>query len=213
MDVFQKRLADIGADFPGSFINNLDRLIVTMHPKYKRRIAKAKAASGEGLHPTGSSDEKRLQARKFPGLSVPDEEWRPAEKYLSDRSSKEPAETLPPSISHDSTMAELAQVAARRSRPAAEDYLDGEPSNKRARNGESGGNHLAAPVRHEFDDGYRGRQPYHNHGDGSHGRSRPILDDRPVLYKIYDGVVQNIRDFGAFVTLEGIQGRTEGEKS
>jgi ATP-dependent RNA helicase DHX8/PRP22 len=36
------------------------------------------------------------------------------------------------------------------------------------------------------------------------------LDDAPVIYKIYNGTISNIKDFGAFVRLEGIKGRAEG---
>lgn len=36
------------------------------------------------------------------------------------------------------------------------------------------------------------------------------LDDAPIIYKIYNGTVSNIKDFGAFVKLEGIKGRSEG---
>ncbi|KAF7721085.1 DEAH-box ATP-dependent RNA helicase prp22 [Apophysomyces ossiformis] len=42
-------------------------------------------------------------------------------------------------------------------------------------------------------------------------RSRSsALDDRPVIYKIYSGRITNIKDFGAFVQLDGVQGRVEG---
>jgi ATP-dependent RNA helicase DHX8/PRP22 len=36
------------------------------------------------------------------------------------------------------------------------------------------------------------------------------MDDRPVPYKIYTGRVSGLKEFGAFVTLEGVSGRTEG---
>lgn len=36
------------------------------------------------------------------------------------------------------------------------------------------------------------------------------MDDRPVLYKIYDGRVNGLKEFGAFVQLEGVAGRVEG---
>ena len=65
-----------------------------------------------------------------------------------------------------------------------------------------------------------------NYGDDDRGRdskrsrrqvsvsppraSKPQLDDRPIIYKIYDGRVSNLRDFGAFVQLEGVAGRQEG---
>ncbi|KAG5455715.1 MAG: hypothetical protein BJ554DRAFT_4776, partial [Olpidium bornovanus] len=46
------------------------------------------------------------------------------------------------------------------------------------------------------------------HGDG--GGGRPKDDDVPVLYKIYDGTISGMRDFGAFVSLQGVRGRVEG---
>ena len=141
LDVFTTKLADIGADFPEWFVKNLDRLILTMHPKYKRKDKKAPV--------------KAAEARKFPGLSVPDQEWKASDEYEAD------AEPLPPSL------------LAERSRPAA-DFGDG-PEAKRPRREERRG-----------------------------------PDDRPVLYKIYDGTVTNVRDFGAFVLLDGVAGRTEG---
>lgn len=142
---------------------------------------------------------------------MPDSEWRPLDDYLDERTGKEPVvEKLPDSISMDSTMAELAAVASRRNRPAAEDYIDGEPSNKRMRNGGGG---------YERDNGYGsrnggGREADSGYGSrlgGSRGRPGPdSMDDAPVLYKIYSGNVSNVRDFGAFVSLEGIRGRVEG---
>ncbi|WWC87584.1 uncharacterized protein L201_002474 [Kwoniella dendrophila CBS 6074] len=195
-EAFQAKLGDIGADFPEWFVKNLDRLIVTMHPKYKRKAAKAKAAAANGKttgRPALVDEQKALQSRKFPGLSMPDQDWTTADKYLESRQVKEPSsEKLPESLTIDDTMAQLSAVASRRNRASAEDYLDGEPSSKRPRNGENG-----------RDNGYGGR-------DNDQPRGRPGLDDRPVLYKIYNGSISNVRDFGAFVTLEGVQGRTEG---
>ena len=48
------------------------------------------------------------------------------------------------------------------------------------------------------------------YGRGGRGRGKARLDERPVLYKIYDGRVQGLKEFGAFVQLEGITGRMEG---
>ncbi|KAJ1902375.1 DEAH-box ATP-dependent RNA helicase prp22 [Coemansia sp. IMI 209127] len=36
------------------------------------------------------------------------------------------------------------------------------------------------------------------------------LDETPVQYKIYEGRVTNLKDFGAFVSLDGVKGRVEG---
>lgn len=172
-----------------------------MHPKYKRKLAKAKASAGNNKA-VSSEEGKDIRARKFPGLSVPDQEWKPAEKYLADRDGKEVAEKLPESISMDGTMAELAAVAARRNRPSAADFLGDEPSSKRPRYGND------SAIDHQ--QGYsNGSRNYHQ--DGDRGRSRPTIDSQPIMYKIYNGVVQNVRDFGAFVSLEGVHGRVEGE--
>ncbi|KAJ3033448.1 DEAH-box ATP-dependent RNA helicase prp22, partial [Rhizophlyctis rosea] len=56
-------------------------------------------------------------------------------------------------------------------------------------------------------DGYRSRD------DDRRGRDRDRPsgpDPAPVLYKIYDGKVTGMKDFGCFVSLEGIRGRAEG---
>lgn len=217
--VFETKLSEIGADFPQSFVKNLDRLIVTMHPKYKRKAAKLKAAKAKA---NGTDDkavtsmDTDIKSRKFPGLAMPDSEWRPLDAYLDGRDDKEPdVEKLPESITMDSTMAELAAVASRRNRPAADDYMDGEPANKRMRNERNDGGS------HQRDNGYGSRNGQQGREqDGGYGgrmgapRGRPgsnAMDDKPVLYKIYTGNVTNVRDFGAFVGLEGIQGRVEGE--
>ncbi|KAJ2771737.1 DEAH-box ATP-dependent RNA helicase prp22, partial [Coemansia nantahalensis] len=51
--------------------------------------------------------------------------------------------------------------------------------------------------------------------DDAHGRdsrrSEAVgLDEAPVIHRIYRGRVTNLRDFGAFVALDGVQGRVEG---
>lgn len=216
LDVFHSKLGQVGSDFPEWFVKNLDRLIVTMHPKYKRKAAKARAKAAKANPSQAAADDaKQLQSRKFPGLSVPDQNWSPAEKYVEERIGIEPKEQLPASISMDDTMAELEAVAARRNRPAAADFLNEEPRAKRQRHLDTeetrshGGQSRGQGREYPRDNGYSGRG--RDNGYADRGRSRPILDERPVLYKIYNGVVQNLRDFGAFVSLDGLQGRVEGE--
>ncbi|EGC32093.1 hypothetical protein DICPUDRAFT_82061 [Dictyostelium purpureum] len=46
--------------------------------------------------------------------------------------------------------------------------------------------------------------------DRRDGDRRKELDKEPVLYKIYNGKVSTINDYGCFVSLEGIQGRRDG---
>ncbi|OAD02309.1 hypothetical protein MUCCIDRAFT_164241 [Mucor lusitanicus CBS 277.49] len=57
----------------------------------------------------------------------------------------------------------------------------------------------------------RSRSPSSRHRDRRPSPPRRGgLDDAPVIYKIYNGTVINIKDFGAFVRLEGVKGKAEG---
>lgn len=57
----------------------------------------------------------------------------------------------------------------------------------------------------------RSRDRYRGRGIDREIRVKEELDEKPVLYKIYNGRVTNLRDFGAFVSLEGVKGRVEGK--
>lgn len=224
VEEFTKKLKEIGADFPESFIKNLDRLIATMHPKYKRKAAKAKAKAAAGKAKTDvgeTNDEKAIKARKFPGLSMPDQEMKPEDTYLGGRDGKD-ARDVDHDFSLDNTMAEL-EKASRRNRPAADDYMDGEPSGKRMRYDDRDSGYDRS-GRDRFDDRRRDRDDDAGYGIRDNGwagrggrpapnderRGRPGLDDAPVLYKIYNGTVTGVRDFGAFVRLDGVAGNQEG---
>ncbi|KAJ2599506.1 DEAH-box ATP-dependent RNA helicase prp22 [Coemansia sp. RSA 1721] len=50
----------------------------------------------------------------------------------------------------------------------------------------------------------------HRSRDSYRDRPSQKQDDAPVLYKIYAGRVTNLKDFGAFVCLDGVRGRVEG---
>lgn len=165
-----------------------------------------KASKQSGKSDDGQSvmeEQKQLQARKFPGLSMPDQDWKPAEKYVDERAAKEPHETLPESLSTSDTMAQLESIASRRNRPAAEDFLDGEPAAKKLRSATSSGH-----------DGSSGRRGGYEGGSfrDSFRHGRPTVDERPVLYKIYNGTIANITDFGAFVTLDGVERKIDGNQ-
>lgn len=199
-------------------MSNLDRLIVANHPKYKRKAAKAKAKAAVGK-PVQTDEVKALQARKFPGLSLPDQEWKTEEAYLETRKGKEKEEKLP-DFSMDNTVAELQEVAARRNRPSSDDFMGGEPASKRHRSDgydnsrgyERNGGSRPDDSMGIRDNGWAGRggAPAAPGSDYPPRRGRPGLDDAPVLYKIYNGTVTSVRDFGGFVLLDGVAGRQEG---
>ena len=180
---FKGNLKEAGADFPESFVENIDSLVLTLHPKHKKKNStktngKAKANGNDAL------DEKEKQKRMFPGLALTDQEWQPT-------------------VSKDMLMKEvddmMAQFESSSKRPRSSPRRDTSPPAKRQRTSLS-------PPRRRSASPPRGR----GHDRGSHGRGRGKLDERPVLYKIYDGRVQGLKEFGAFIQLEGVAGRVEG---
>jgi ATP-dependent RNA helicase DHX8/PRP22 len=192
---FKAKLKEVGAEFPDSFVENMDRLILSMHPKYKK---KAKKVNGKGKEE--DSLEKDKKRRMFPGLSLPDQEWRPPATDAPDAVTKEV----------DGLMSQFENLS-KKARPRASDLMDDDqPSPKRRRM------YISPPRRRSPSP--PGRRDYRTSRDASRepsydrnqGRGRVELDERPVVYKIYNGKVTSIRDFGAFVQLEGIKGRAEG---
>ena len=192
--MFREKLEEFGAGFPDSFVSNLDRLIVTLHPKYKRKSAKSKAEKATKNGRDEGANGKSLEARKFPGLSLPDV------KQVSSQP-----------LSEINAISSTDEPPSRRPRPTADDFIEGDYPSKRGRYDVNEHTHRASASTSREGD-YRSAQANgqtNGHTNG-HFRVPPHVDDRPVLYKIYGGVVQNIRDFGAFVSLDGIKGRIEG---
>ncbi|OBZ86277.1 Pre-mRNA-splicing factor ATP-dependent RNA helicase prp22, partial [Choanephora cucurbitarum] len=157
---FKSSLKEAAADFPDSFVENLDRLIKTLKPKKQT------------VHRQEDVDEK---TSIFPGLAVKDDpNWQ--------KKREEDMEVA------DDMLAELEGLKTKR-KPSRSPS----PPPRRHRRSRS------PSPRH--------RSPRRRHSPPS---SRRTLDDRPIIYKIYHGTVTNIKDFGAFVRLEGIRGKAEG---
>lgn len=216
---FKAQCAQVGADFPDSFLTSVDRLILSMHPKYKKKVKKSKGkkgAGGEGGKKSVEEEEKVLdedrkrQMRLFPGLAMPDSEWQPS--YLVDpKSSAAKGKATDADLGVDDLMAQLEGVGKRAA--AGEGDVEDSRGQKRPRDGRSrspDGRRARSPDYGRGSDsrgGDRGRDGYGARGGGG----RPRMDDKPVLYKVYPGKVATIKDFGAFVSLEGVAGRAEGE--
>ncbi|KAF5366929.1 hypothetical protein D9757_010847 [Collybiopsis confluens] len=164
---FKDKLKSIGVHFPDSLVENVDRLILNMHPKHKSSAP----THGKGVQMgEGQLTEQEKKKRMFPGLSLKDQE---AEAPLSD----------------DLFLKELGDLVSGQKRTS---QLERSP--KRQRRDRS-----ASPVR---------RSPSPPRGRGRN--TRTFLDDRPILFKVYNGRVSGLKEFGAFVTLEGVAGRVEG---
>lgn len=198
---FKLKLNENGAPFPESVIENMDRLILSLHPKHKK--SRSTIAKGD----RSALADKDKNSRIFPGLSLPDQEWKPSPlKDIDGRND-------PVNKEVDDLMAQLEGVS-KRARPKAAEFMaddDRDRSPKRQKRDDISPprrrRSLSPPSRRDngyrdrYDDGTRGR---------SYGRRDMPLDDRPILYKIYTGKVNSLKDFGAFVTVEGVKGRVDG---
>ncbi|TCD63346.1 DEAH-box ATP-dependent RNA helicase prp22 [Steccherinum ochraceum] len=188
-DEFKRKLVDMGANFPDSFVETVDRLILSMHPKHKKKLS----VTGDGNAATNGAtlDESDKKRRMFPGLALKDKEWEPS--ITKDVLMKEV----------DDMMSQFEGAAKKnRPRPAADD----ERESKRQRRSRSRSPRRRSPSPPR-DRGYGDRRDEYR---GRNGGGRAQLDERPVLFKIYNGRVNGLKDFGAFVQLEGIAGRVEG---
>jgi ATP-dependent RNA helicase DHX8/PRP22 len=179
---FKSQLSNAGAEFPDSFVENVDRLILSLHPKHKKKsslVTYDAQTSGDAL-----DREKDKQKRLFPGLAVPDKEIK--------------KDVLMKEV--DDMMAQFEGVAKR-----AKTTDENERPTKRERRDRS----RSRSPRRRSPSPDRGRT-YNSRRDDWRGRNG---DERPILFKIYSGRISSLKDFGAFVQLEGVAGRMEGAQS
>jgi ATP-dependent RNA helicase DHX8/PRP22 len=245
---FKTQLEENGAEFPNSLLESVDRLVLTMHPKYKSRDQKQQESEGQGDGDdmdTLNALEKK--ARVFKGLAVPDREQRWEDEAIPKHVAEEEDAKA---SAMDDTFAMLEGLAgkARKAEAPERSYLNAE-SEKRKRSwspkyddysrnrrkdryrsrsrerspdyrkrddemdefGRSTGRHGSK------DDGYRNGRSERRRGrrdddDDDYFRKPPPveLDDQPVIYKVYDGRVTGVKDFGAFVNLQGVKGKVDG---
>jgi ATP-dependent RNA helicase DHX8/PRP22 len=177
LPAFKAKLKEVGGDFPDSFVENVDRLILSMHPKHKKKYAPKNGKRKADTGAEGAITEEEKKKRLLPGLALKDQEPAP--------------------LPDDVFLEELGDlVSGKKTRTR----LDDDRSPKRQRRGRSPSprRRSPSPPRRAY-----GRDQGRNGG-------RPMIDDKPILFKIYNGKVTGMKDFGAFVTLEGVAGRAEG---
>ncbi|KAF7313330.1 hypothetical protein HMN09_00488500 [Mycena chlorophos] len=168
LPAFKAKLKENGADFPDSFVENVDRLILNMHPRHKKKASKKGKAKQVAESELSEQEKKK---RILPGLAMKDTEPVSDDVFLKELGDLVSGKkTFRPPPTND----ERSPKRQRRWSPSPPRRRDPSPP----RYGRNGG--------------------------------RPVMDDRPVLFKIYNGRVSGLKDFGAFVTLEGVAGRAEG---
>ncbi|CAG8568818.1 12806_t:CDS:10, partial [Cetraspora pellucida] len=200
---FKKALTDAGADFPDSFIGNLVRLIQKMNPKYKNKGKETDMSTGEETN-NYNADEK---AKLFPSLALPDD---PENAMINKEDVKIATETLTQlegleSLLRSKKLEAIEKENTKKHRRSRSRSRTHSPKRRRSRSHSPYNNRRRNRSRSYSP--VRGRDPYRDRN----GRDkREDLDEKPVLYKIYNGKVTKLKDFGAFVCLEGVKGRVEG---
>lgn len=231
-DEFKKSLESLGADFPASLTESIDRLVSTMHPKSKTPVTNDKA--NNDLDVFGALEKK---AQVFKGLSVPDKEPEWGESYNA-------SGTTEPTINAmDDTFAMLEGLSGK---VGPRQNGSGSRANERKRSRSPNETNFYYDRRHSRQDKrrYRSRSRSRSSSDGRYHRSRYEdfddrgysrndrynreakrkryrdedfmrppkyeLDNEPILYKIYKGKITGVKDFGAFVNLPDVKGKVDG---
>ncbi|KAL7009852.1 DEAH-box ATP-dependent RNA helicase prp22 [Cystobasidiomycetes sp. EMM_F5] len=182
---FKAKLQEVGGEqFTDSLVSSLHRLISNMHPKYKKKR--------NGATSNGQSEKVKVNA-----LSIPDgQKWKSIDDLIEEERrerSAVDAKNNPVSKDVEDLLGKLEGVGEKRKAATQQDYNDSRRNGSR-----------------NYDNGDRQRARGDSISPPRMPNGRPRVDDKPMLYKIYNGRVSNMRDFGAFVALEGISGRAEG---
>ena len=208
---FKSQMEAMGAEFPQSLVDSVDRLILTMHPKYKK--------TGNGSSEVRDAEDSKVlddvekKTRIFRGLAVPDtmQPW--------DRE----AETKKSAL--DDTFAMLEDLAGKGD--SAQNGTNGANGRKRSRSTDDIGENrdMRKKERRKSRSRSRSRELYekrNNHPRKNRKRfteeedeifrrpPSPEVDEAPKIFKIYNGTVSGIKAFGAFVVVQGIQGGASG---
>jgi len=185
--IFKSKLQALGADFPPSLIDSVDRLCMLLHPKLKGKKTKEPLSSGQ---PRPS--ETKPKAAAFDDSSLDD-----TLAQLESLAGNGPAKRI--RSKSRSRSRSRSPGKRRKRRDHREQGRDRDQDGNRHRARYRSRSASDPPKKRD-----RGR------GDrGDRERDRE-LDDAPLVNKIYDGKVTGIKDFGAFVSLYGVKGKCDG---
>ena len=224
---FKDRLIGMGgSEFPPSLFESLDRLVLTMHPKFKGKQNGPQA--GEGAEkPAQSSDQK---SKVFKGLAIPDKDVEAIDDTFALLESLEPKRPDKGRTRKRSRTPDDDQDDPRGKRQ--DRYRSRSRSPDRGKRQDRHRSRSTSPHRRRPKDDYRDdargsrkdryrsrskspdrrrRQNGRHDGDDDFRRPPPReMDDTPELNKVYDGHVTGVKDFGAFVNLHGVRGKVDG---
>ncbi|KAL2760315.1 hypothetical protein ACRALDRAFT_2024327 [Sodiomyces alcalophilus JCM 7366] len=224
-DGFKKKLESIGADFPPSLVESVDRLVLALHPKLKGKGGKQQnGGAGSDEHDQHHHRTAAEKEQIFKGLALPDKE------PVFDGADAEDGDAI------DGTLALLEGLESKArqekaSRKRSRSPESGRDSRRKRRDRSRSREHRRGRDRYrsrsrsrsyDYDDDdndyqgpslkQRSRRRYRDEEDDDRLTRPPApeLDDAPQLHKVYDGHVTGIKDFGAFVNLHNVRGKSDG---
>lgn len=236
---FKSHMDIMGADFPQSLLESIDRLVLTMHPKHKGKQNGESVGAGQSNGGSMLNDVEK-KTRIFKGLAMPDQEqhWELNEpevdrnKGVANGAALDDTFAMLEGLAGKATERPSRQNGRKRSRSPVD---DGYQKSRRRKDKHRSRSRSSSPeIRHKRGQGraydadsshndYHDQESSHRNGHrSSHWRQReddnnqfkrpptPEIDDAPRLFKIYEGSVTGVKDFGAFVNLRGIKGKVDG---
>lgn len=197
---FKNKLRENDAVVPDEFAENLYNIINRMMPKKTKKLGREINIKSEPTNSASNSstsldwDESQSNsnvdnselAKKFPGLAIPNKAVAKPETREEESKNK--------GKKHERDDREDRERKRHR-----DDREDRDRERDRDRDTDRD---------RDRDRDYRDRDRERDRDYRE--KARVELDDEPVKYKIYDGKVKGITQFGCFVEMEGIKGRKEG---
>lgn len=173
LDEFRATLEEMGAEFPPSLVESIDRLCLTLHPKYKKKKG---ATHGEAKD--GEGDDRERKERLFKGLAIPDKD-----PVFEEEEEQKAQPEEPKMDALDDTFAMLEGLAGKGT-GASKKRLDA-GSRKRSISPYDVGR---SKRRHRSRSRSRSRSPHRNHHDellDEFGRSVPVRARRNERDAVY----------------------------
>ncbi|PHH71444.1 hypothetical protein CDD82_6503 [Ophiocordyceps australis] len=220
IDDFRQKIDGMGDLLPPSLVESIDRLVLTLHPKFRSKVG---AANGhEEPKPSRTLQQKE---QLFSALALPDKhvDAEPVEEdvmqdtmaLLKQLGSK----TRPARTSHKRSPSPMENDREARRRKRSTSRSPSRRKRDRFRSRSQSQDKGDEDWRDGYRESHRDRRSRKHHPDDDDyqnrryqddGRPKPEIDDAPVMHKVYQGRVTGIKDFGAFVNLHHVRGKVDG---
>lgn len=219
-DDFRRQIEAMGGGFPPSLIESIDRLVRSMHPKFKGKAQANDDSAGKEKHSRTFEEKEQL----FPGLSIPDHELEPAKDAIDDALAlfegleskaggggggdrKARKRSRSPRGEDRKKSRRKRDTSRSTSRTRKHSYRERSRSQDR---GDEDWRDSYRPSRKERRGRTRNEDDYYDRDDRMNRAPEREVDDAPQLHKIYQGHVTGVKDFGAFVNIHHVRGKVDG---